>query len=158
MINPAIAARQRSCPAPCAHPCRAGPAARGRRAGWGDSLGRPPRPRARTGARPLVLAGSGRPSLSCAAATGSAGLAGRAGVDVAGCTRARPVSPRSRPLGGQPKKRLMMTRVRETSLSTRATAQAIEIINKYNYLSHTLIHLLHIIIIVIGLVSNNFFP
>jgi hypothetical protein len=34
----------------------------------------------------------------------------------------------------------------------------LEIANNYNYLSHVLIHLLHILIIVIGLVSNNFFP
>jgi hypothetical protein len=32
----------------------------------------------------------------------------------------------------------------------------LKIANDYNYLSHTLIHLLHILIIVIGLVSNNF--
>jgi hypothetical protein len=32
----------------------------------------------------------------------------------------------------------------------------LEIANNYNYLSHALIHLLHILIIVIGLVSNNF--
>jgi hypothetical protein len=32
----------------------------------------------------------------------------------------------------------------------------LEITNNYNYLSHALIHLLHILIIVIGLVSNNF--
>jgi hypothetical protein len=30
----------------------------------------------------------------------------------------------------------------------------LEITNNYNYLSHALIHLLHILIIVIGLVSN----
>jgi hypothetical protein len=34
----------------------------------------------------------------------------------------------------------------------------LEMANNYNYLSHTPIHLLHILIIVIGLVSNNFFP
>jgi hypothetical protein len=34
----------------------------------------------------------------------------------------------------------------------------LEITNNYNYLFHALIHLLHILIIVIGLVSNNFFP
>jgi hypothetical protein len=34
----------------------------------------------------------------------------------------------------------------------------LEIANNYNYLSHSLIRLLHILIIVIGLVSNNFFP
>jgi hypothetical protein len=32
----------------------------------------------------------------------------------------------------------------------------LEITNNYNYLYHALIHLLHILIIVIGLVSNNF--
>jgi hypothetical protein len=32
----------------------------------------------------------------------------------------------------------------------------LEIANNYNYLFHALIHLLHILIIVIGLVSNNF--
>jgi hypothetical protein len=32
----------------------------------------------------------------------------------------------------------------------------LEIANNYNYLYHALIHLLHILIIVIGLVSNNF--
>jgi hypothetical protein len=31
----------------------------------------------------------------------------------------------------------------------------LEIANNYNYLSHALIHLLHILIIVIGLVSNK---
>jgi hypothetical protein len=31
----------------------------------------------------------------------------------------------------------------------------LERVNNYNYLSHALIHLLHILIIVLGLVSNN---